>query len=132
MNRIQIDFMPDEELAPHHDHPILLSYFLDEKLDTLFKPPAVVARQPVGSERLVIEVYFPPKWRLKKDTAKVNTVDPKTGNRIDALGQKRATVEPYHFDFGDGRGDIDYIRAVISKPPQKANISLDWDWEQTP
>ncbi|HUI44148.1 MAG TPA: hypothetical protein VL523_19455 [Terriglobia bacterium] len=131
-NMFQIDFKPDEELEPHRDHSILLTYTLEKKLGEIFAPPFVEAGQPVGSERLVIEVYFPPKWRLKKDTASVITVDPQ-GKPIDTLDEQRARIKPYPaFDFRDGRGEIEYIRAVISRPPQDVDIRLNWEWEKTP
>lgn len=131
-NKFQIDFMTDEQLAPRSDHSILLSYVLDEKVDVLFKPPEVQAIQPVGSERLVIEVYFPPKWKLKPNSTRVSTVNPTTGEEGGALAESRVTVQPYRFDFSDGRGEIDWIRAVIRKPPQDYDISLKWDWEKVP
>ena len=130
-NKFQIDFLPDEaeHLSPHRDHPILLSYFLDEKVNT-FNPPGVVAIQPVGSERLTIDVYFPPMRRLKDGTAKVRTVDHE-GNQIEVLKEKHTQVQKYRYNFGDGRGDIDFIRAVITKPPQELNIEFYWQWELT-
>ncbi|MGH9433404.1 MAG: hypothetical protein ACRD3T_17880 [Terriglobia bacterium] len=132
VNRFQIDFEPDEELAPHQNHPILLSYYMAEKLETLWKEPGIIASQPVGSERLVIEVYFPRKWTPKKGTAKVRGADPITSEPLTAWHSKPAHVEQYRFDFGDGRGEIDFIRAIVSKPPQVPDILLDWEWEETP
>jgi hypothetical protein len=130
VNMFQIDFLPDESkhLSEHHDHPILLSYFLAEKLDTLFNPPGVIAIQPVGTERLTIEVYFPPTRRLKEGTAKVRVMDDK-GIPGKDLEDSKAQVRWYHYDFHDGLKDIDYIRAVINKPPQKCDIEFYWDWE---
>lgn len=130
VNMFQIDFLPDEtrNLSPHHDHPILFSYFLAEKLDTLFNPPSITAIQPVGTERLTIEVYFPPTRRLKKGTAKVRIMDTKGISGKD-LEESKAQVESYNYDFGDGLKEIDFIRAVIKKPPQEYDIEFYWDWE---
>src|SRR6266446_974209 len=113
-NRFQIDFMTDEQLAPRSDHSILLSYTLKEQIDDLFQPCEVQAIQPVGLERLVIEVYFPPNRKLIANTLRVFAVDPTIGTDGSALPESRVSVQPYRFDFRDGRGEIDWIRAVIS------------------
>jgi hypothetical protein len=127
--KFQIDFLPDEYLSPHHDHPIVLSYFMDETAETLFNPAGIQAVQPVGTERLTIEVYFPPKCRLKHGTAGVWMIDG-VGKRTERLHTKQAPVQYYpQYDFGDGKGNIDFIRAVITKPPQKFDVEFCWEWE---
>jgi len=126
-NKFRIDFPSDEQLSPHHDHPILLCYFLNERLGTLFDPPYVEASQPVGSERLVIEVTFPPGWRLKDKSTAVETVDSE-GNPLKTLDSKRARIFHYKYRLGPGQEPTHWIRAVIRKPPQDHAIRLRWSW----
>lgn len=134
-NKLEISFMDDEALASGKDHSILLSYIMAEKLEVLFDDPGVEAVEPVGSEHLVIEVYFPPEWKLKRDPAglarlKVFPVNTKSKTRGEALCEPRVAVTCYDYNFGDGRGEIDWIRAKINKPQPGYNYFLDWAWEK--
>ena len=134
-NRFEINFLPDEELEPHRDHPVVLSYTIDEAIEVLYKDVFHEAEQPLGSERFVMEIYFAPGWKLKERAGKAGQVF-----RVDHQGkvkqellEPRAFVKPYRaVDFHDGRGNIDFIRAIINKPPQDNNIRVEWDWEKHP
>lgn len=132
-HKLEIDLMEEEALSPRKDHAVVLGYVMNEKLDDLFTPPGVVAEQPVGSDRLVIEVYLPQTWRLERDVNgqakfEVYTTDSKGAKVADLPQPKQARVEYGNYDFGDGRGSIDWVRAIIRKPPREFDINLDWHW----
>ena len=134
-NRFEISFMPDEQLEPHRDHSVVLSFIMEEAIEVLYEDVFFEAEQPLGSERFVMEIYFAPGWKLKERGGKagqVFTVD-RDGDKKKELLQPRAHVKSYRsVDFHDGRGNIDFIRAIIHKPPQDHNIRLEWDWEKRP
>jgi hypothetical protein len=131
--RFEISFLPDEELEPHRDHSVVLSFIMEAKIDVLYKDVFFEAVQPLGSERFVMEIYFAPGWKLKERAGKAGQVFPvdHKGNKKQELLEPRACVKYYRdVDFHDGRGDIDFIRAIINKPPQDDNIRVEWDWEK--
>ncbi len=115
------------------DYSLVLSYTMQESRAVLFDPPFVGAFQPVGSDRLVIEVQFPPTWKLADGkTPEVWTVSPE-GKELNKLQSPRTTIE-YHPDVADvdSRGPTDYILASITNPPQGDAVRLKWAWEQRP
>ena len=129
-NRLEIDFMKDEELAAHKFHSLLLSYVIGGTVDQLWDPPGIIAQQPVGSGSLVIEVYFPNTRLLRRDdSGKPKNLRVYTVSQTKEEKDISATTGGYRLDFSDGRGSIDWIRAVIMKPPQDLDIRFDWQWD---
>jgi hypothetical protein len=133
----QVDFADDEVLQPDQDGALLLNYTMVERVEDAFDPPGIIACQPVGSESLVIEVYFPPGWRFDRDAEnrpsyELYSKDPKNGVKT-VLASSAATtldsnlqVKWYTYDFGIG--DIDFFRVKIINPPQDGEINFDWKW----
>jgi|ERR1035441_6868148 hypothetical protein len=133
---VSVGVSKDEEpFLPLRDHNVVLGYVMTEKIDDLFKPdpPQLTARAPVGWERLVIEVHLPPNLRLKHDQdsptpkARVFAKEPNQ-----AASNLPAKITPHVYDFKDGCGPVEWIRAVVEKPPKKGNIDLvlEWEWEE--
>lgn len=127
----------EEEFLPLRDHNVVVGYIMTEKLDPLWnpEPPQMTARAPVGSERLVMEIHLPPTRRFKRDqssgsvTAKVYQKPP---NAVATEIQSKVTRHVH--DFRDGLGPVEWIRAVILKPPKKGGVDivLEWGWEPKP
>jgi hypothetical protein len=126
-NILKIAFDKGEELTRGRDHAVLLSYAITGTLDELYTPPFLKARQPVGSDSLVIEAYFPPCRKLKPKSPIAYTINPKTKVKRSI---KRLDLKYGNLDLHDGRGSADFIRAAITRPPQKLEIWLAWEWEK--
>jgi len=134
-NRFQISLLPDEVLAAHEDHPVVLSFIMDQAIDVLFDTTFFEAVQPVGRDLLIMEIYFPSSRKLKPGPAKCGQVFPVDANGTlgAELADSKAHVAAYRsVDFHDGRGEIDFIRAIIHEPPQDCNIRLQWEWKRKP
>ncbi len=134
-NDISVRLSADEEpFLPLRDHSVVVGYVLTEKIDDLFKPgpPQLTARAPAGAERLIIEVHLPPSLGFQHDQ---HTGGPKvkafTNEPNQAPSEVAAKVTRYIHDFNDGRGQVEFIRAVLKKLPKKgaADIVLEWEWE---
>lgn len=126
-NILEITFDKHEELTKGRDHAVLLSYAIKGTLDELYTPPFLKARQPVGSDRLVIEAYLPPSMKLKANSPDAYTINPKTRKQKRI---KRIEIKYANLDLHDGRGPADSIRATITRPPQNLEIWLAWKWEK--
>ena len=135
-NEVEINLKEeDEALHAAHDHTIVVGYVMAEGIDDLWDPPELVASSPIGDERLTMEVHLPPSRRLTRDQnhkptkLKVFTYSDNGSTRSDLPIE----VSAYPFDFGDGRGEVDWFRAVIPKPPGKGkqDVYLEWDWIKT-
>ncbi len=135
-NSILVRVSEDEEpFRPLRDHNVVVGYIMTENIDDLFKPepPQLVARAPVGWERLVIEVHLPPGLRFKRDgnsgAIKAKVFTKEHGQTASAVAAK---IRKHIHDFNDGVGPVEWVRAVIQKPPKKGNadIVLEWEWEK--
>jgi hypothetical protein len=105
-NILKIAFDKSEELTRGRDHAVLLSYAIKGTLDELYSPPFLTARQPVGSDSLVIEAYFPPCRKLKAKSPVAYTINPKTKMKRSI---KRLDLKYGNLDLHDGRGPADFI-----------------------
>ena len=131
---VEIDLRKDERLPKGKDHSIVLGYTMEGTLKEIFEPPGLAGMPPVGSERLSLEAYFPPKWRLiikdDRPAIRVYARDMKTKKETDLPESKKLKISYGRGDFGDGTGIIDWVRVVITDPPQEAAIHVDWQWEK--
>jgi hypothetical protein len=124
----------DEAFLPLRDHNVVVGYVMTEKIDDLFSPgpPQLMARAPAGYELLVIEVHLPPSMQFKRDQ---NSGAPKAKTFTNEPNQARAEIpakiKRYIHDFNDGRGQVEWVRAVVKKLPKKGNadIVFEWEWE---
>jgi hypothetical protein len=126
-NVLEISFDKHEELTRGRDHAVLLSYVIKGALDELYNPPFLKARQPAGSDRLVIEAYFPRSMKLIDKSPKAYTINSKTNEKTDI---KQKDIKYARLDLHDNRGEADFIRATINRPPQDREIWLAWEWER--
>lgn len=132
-NKLQILLEKDEELKAHNDHSVMVGYIIKGSPSELFREPGVLVTQPVGSERLVVKVHFPPGWnylRLEDSKAKIEVYTEKTPGLKDHVPDKQLSIKGDSFDFGDERGETDWFRATISRPPQDADIHVKWHWDE--
>jgi len=130
--KIDIRFLEDEKLKPFRDHSVVLGYTLNATLEEQYEPPGVLAKQPVGKDCLVYEAHFP-KGRYY-ERAGANSDKPKmrvyTTEVKEPLDPRKYNVEGNRFDFGDGLGDVDWLRITIPNPPQDNDINIEWFWEK--
>jgi hypothetical protein len=135
-NYVSVRLNGDEEpFLPLRDHNVVVGYVLTEKIDDLFKPgpPQLMARAPAGWERLVIEVHLPPGLQFQHDQ---HSGAPRARTFTNEPNQSRseipAKVTRYIHDFNDGRGQVEWVRAVMKKLPKKGHtgIVLEWEWER--
>ena len=139
----QVDFAKDEVLLADEDHAVLLGYTMDESVETLFEPAGIVAQQPVGTDALFIEVYFPPRWKFQMEpneedpksipNYRLYSVDPKTEEEtvlasFDKEPLPNVTIKWLADDFGSG--PINYFRVKILNPTQEGKINFDWKWRR--
>lgn len=134
---LEIDLRQEERFPKGKDHSIVLGYTMQGTLKELFEPSGLVAEPPVGSERLSIEAYFPPKWRLRHDEnnrrlIRVYARDVNTKKETNLPESKEVKIIDGRRDFNDGNGLIDWIRVVVTDPPQGSSINVDWEWEKEP
>jgi hypothetical protein len=125
----------EESFLPLRDHNVVVGYVMTEKIDDLFKPdpPQLTARAPAGSERLVIEIHLPPRLQFKRDQ---NSGAPDARAFMKEPNQPptevKAKITKHVHDFNDGRGQVEWLRAVLKKLPNRGNtnVVLEWAWEQ--
>jgi hypothetical protein len=127
----------DEVFRRFKNHQLVFGYTMSGDVESLWTPPFVEAKAPVGSEWLKLEVFFPPGWDLARDTrgapARPQLYLRESDDTLSELPRGLSEIEtPPHYDFKDGRGPIQWFRAVIRKPPDGGNkkIVLKWQWEQ--
>ena len=123
----------EEPFLPLRDHNVVVGYMLTEKIDDLFKPepPQLTARAPVGWERLVIEVHLPPDLQFKRDPISGAT-KAKVFTQRQNEQQIPAKIKRHIHDFNDGLGPVEWVRAVVQRPPNRGeqDIVFEWEWEQ--
>jgi hypothetical protein len=132
-NELQILLERDEELKAHNDHPIMISYIVSGSPAEFFREPGILVTQPVGSERLVVKVYFPPDWRYLRhagNKAKIEVFTLDSNETRHYVPDKQLSVEGDYFDFGDKRGETDWFRVTINRPPQTADVYVEWQWDE--
>jgi predicted MPP superfamily phosphohydrolase len=135
----QVDLAEDEVLVADEDHAILLGYTMDEPIENLFDPPGIVAQQPVGTDALFIEVYFPPGWNFdmvsevpgyrlysKDGSTKEETILASSDSNVHQSSD--VSVKWLTHDFG--AGPINFFRVKIVKPTQDGEINFDWKWKE--
>lgn len=139
---------PDEKLKPHRDHSVLLSYTMEESIETLFDPnPEFIARQPAGKNRLVYEVHLPPEWRYRRESGSNNpqievqliVKDETNRNGVSKRPLKRERWFGKRWEVVGGREswpnypEHDWFRVSIKKPPRKGEgIRIGWFWDDRP
>jgi hypothetical protein len=138
----EITFREDEEPRAHSERPVVLGFTIEGKADVLFADPGVRARDPVGSDLLVMEVHFPRGFRLLKPDNRplvwVHSVAenvPKKELKSAlwfALWARPRKVSVMHGDQDFTRSGIrtDFIRVMIEKPPKGLHIHLSWQWQK--
>lgn len=132
-NKLQILLDGNEELKAHNDHPIMICYIIKGSPAEFFRDPGVLMTQPVGSERLVVKVYFPPGWhylRGEDNKAKIEVYTEKPKGVKHHVPKKQVSVDGDSFDFGDKRGETDWFRVTIKRPPQDADVFVIWQWDE--
>lgn len=132
-NKLRILLENDEELKAHNDHPIMISYIIKGSPAEFFREPGVLMTQPVGKERLVVKVYFPPGWhylRGEDNKAEIEVYTEKPKGVKHNVPKKRVSVDGDSFDFGDKRGETDWFRVTINRPPQDADVFIVWQWDE--
>jgi|SRR5579862_567646 len=145
-----INFGEEERPRAHSQSSVVLGFTMRGKPHELypssntgpFKDPGVRPRAPVGSDLLVVEVHFPPEFKLQKSAQGplvwVHSVS-RENNAIQKLTdasrlafwkrpRKVTTVTGSH-DFTRSGTLSDYIRVTITKPPQGVDIHVSWKWE---
>lgn len=128
----------DEAFRPLTDYTLVTGYTMSGAVTALWgpDPPFLEAKPPTGSERLVIEVYFPPGWQIKLGTDGAPLIPcayARDGQKQLPLPERSTSVKVFPpYDFFDGRGPVQWVRAVIRNPPQKGtkHVVLKWQWER--
>jgi hypothetical protein len=130
-----IDLGPDQIFKAKRDHAYLINYKLRLPLDKLFSNPnedGIHIEQPLGDEKLIVEVHFPPTRKLKKVNNKLHLkvleLRDSQESEIDINDVKRCslnTQEP--IDTKEGIF-TDMFRLTLHHPPRDANITIMWPW----
>src|SRR5208282_390219 len=147
----EITFREDEQPGAHSERPVVLGFTIDVKANVLFADqntdpqwpdPGVRVRDPVGSDLLVMEVHFPPEFRLLKAGNKplvwvhsvANSGEKKELNSASrfalwARPRKVSVISGVH-DFSRSGIATEFIRVTIEKPPKGLHIHLSWKWQK--
>jgi hypothetical protein len=148
----EITFTEDECPPAHSERPIVLGFtiagksdvlFADQNTDSQWPDPGVRARDPVGSDLLVMEVHFPRGFKVSKANNQplvwVHSVAEKDGAKKQLSSASRfafwarprkVTVIPGDHDFTLSGDRTEFIRVTIEKPPKGLHIHLSWKWDK--
>ncbi|HLL76943.1 MAG TPA: hypothetical protein VK421_16935 [Pyrinomonadaceae bacterium] len=130
-----IRFSEDEILSPRADHSVVLGYRVRESAEYLYGAPGMVAKQPVGEERLVVEYHFPLGWHIKLDKRKKPILDIYAREGTDGprheIPAKKVLTDGGPGIFWGNSQETHWFRVTIKKPPQdEGDINIDWEWDK--
>jgi hypothetical protein len=147
----EITFREDERPRAHSERPVVLGFTIHGKANELYADqnpnaewpdPGVRARDPVGSDLLVMEVHFPREFKLleangeplvwvhgvAKDGAK-KKLNSASRFALWARPRKVSVISGVH-DFTRSGIATAYLRVTIEKPPIGLHIHLSWQWQK--
>jgi hypothetical protein len=136
----QINLAPDQIFKANKDHTYLINYKLPLKLDELHSNPDkdhMLIERPLGDEKLVVEVHFPPTRKLKRVNKNVQLAvfevrkgegpkpieRPIEKSKYKINAEDSIQVRPGTF--------TDMFRLTLPHPPQDADyIKIEFEWSK--
>lgn len=127
----------DQIFKGNADYTYFISFKLRQKLNVLHdndKDDGIQIERPLGTEKFVAEVHFPPTRKLSKDKNNVRLVvyevrgsDP-SNIVLTPIDRNRFTVNAKDpIDTVPGTF-TDMFRLTLLNPPQDADIRIMWQW----
>jgi hypothetical protein len=125
----QVVLGDDQIFKAKANHMYFISFKVRARLDVLHDDPnkdGIHIQRPLGREKLVAEVHFPPTRKLEKILAVYEV----RGSKLQEIDAKKFTINAMG-PIQPVLGTItDMFRLTLPHPPQDADVRIMWQWSR--